>query len=602
MAKSDARFGYKAKMSRDAHDLNQRFGFSCAPGMLLPIFSDIASPGDSYYIKHDLEFLRTAPLAAPAMVDVLVHYESFFVPMQMIYQPFENTYFSLTQSYTSFVDTGLLQNTSFPLFDYYYYISQIIGIATRSSRRSLAFRLADMLDLQAVNFCNSDATLDASGNYLSLEQYLDYKYHPNFFPWQILAYNTIFYYYYRLDDKSSFYSDRCNWDQYYSQTSAKRLPVTSDFMTIYQRPWNFDYFTSSYRSPIVSDANLQQLLPGGSYSVLNSFNTNGLSVSGSGTNVNSNKAAFGTGIGSSFSTAQLGSAVSTAMIRQAFANEKLAMITGRTRKNYDSQVLAHFGVKVPHDVKHDITMIGHDTYKLHVGEVTSLASTSQSALGELAGKGYASGKGHDIKFTAPCHGVIMTIFSIEPMKRYALGFNRINAVSSAFDLPIPEFDRLGNQPLYQYETGSATRVMSPAQSMTDVAAWKERYYQWKRRKDRVSVAFAGPMPGVGNTLNANNDWEPYFIAGYGFGRRNASVPSYAGEMQRYYIDVECMDALMLIPMRLSWGDGGTQQSPDEDWSTNPHLVYSHDPFIVDSFLKCKKVSWMSKDGEPVYPY
>ena len=44
-------------------------------------------------------------------------------------------------------------------------------------------------------------------------------------------------------------------------------------------------------------------------------------------------------------------ATSTA-IRQMFANEKkLAMITGRTKKNYDSQVLAHYGVNVPHDVK-----------------------------------------------------------------------------------------------------------------------------------------------------------------------------------------------------------------------------------------------------------
>lgn len=92
MAQSDARFGYRAKMGREDHDLNQRFGFSTAPGMLNPIFTDFASPGDTYYIKHDLEFLRTAPLAAPAMVDVMVHYESFFVPMQMLYTPFDNTF------------------------------------------------------------------------------------------------------------------------------------------------------------------------------------------------------------------------------------------------------------------------------------------------------------------------------------------------------------------------------------------------------------------------------------------------------------------------------------------------------------------------------
>ena len=78
------------------------------------------------------------------------------------------------------------------------------------------------------------------------------------------------------------------------------------------------------------------------------------------------------------------------------------MITGRTKKNYDSQVLAHYGINVPHDVKHDITMIHHDEYDLNVQEVTSLASTPASGsdpatpLGDLAGKSYASGNGAQV--------------------------------------------------------------------------------------------------------------------------------------------------------------------------------------------------------------
>ena len=84
MAKSDARFGYRADSNRESHDLSAPFGFTAAPGMLLPCFADVATPGDTYYIKHDLEFLRTLPMLAPAMVDVKVHLESFFVPFQMI--------------------------------------------------------------------------------------------------------------------------------------------------------------------------------------------------------------------------------------------------------------------------------------------------------------------------------------------------------------------------------------------------------------------------------------------------------------------------------------------------------------------------------------
>lgn len=598
MAQSDARFGYKANLSRDAHDLSQSFGFSTAPGMLNPIFADIASPGDSYYIKHDLSFLRTAPLAAPAMVDVKVHYESFFVPMQMLYQPFENTFFSLRNAYSSNFNDLTFQGQNFPVLDYWYCISQLVN--SNDVERSLAFRLCDLLDLNALNLCNTTTALDASGKYLATEDYTQYHYHPNFFPWQILAYNTIYAYFYRLDDKEAFQVQYCNFDKWYNTSVVQPDPVDAKLLFyLYQRPWDFDYFTSSYRSPIVSTVNTQGVLSQGQYSDLLTRNTQPIGSSGLSANSNTDIRAFTTHYPSS-TLPNIQGQTSTALIRQAFANEKLAMITGRTRKNYDSQVLAHFGVKVPHDVKHDITLIGHDTYQLRVGEVTSLASTSDSALGDLAGKGFASGEGKQHEFTAPCHGVIMTIFSIEPMQRYYGGFNRSNAISSMIDLPVPEYDRLGNQPVYQYEAG----VVDTNQSMTNLVAWKERYYQWKRRKPRVSIGFWNPAnyQGTGGNPYDFNNWEPYFISSWAYGARGRSLRSSALLQDSYYIQAECMDALMLVPMRLRWGDGGTTANPDENWNKFPHLLYAHDPFIVDSDLKVKKVSWMSKDGEPVYPF
>ena len=72
MAKSDARFEYKANLSRTDFDLSQRLGFTCAPGMELPIWYDFASPGDSFYISHDMPLLRSDNLARPAMIDVKV--------------------------------------------------------------------------------------------------------------------------------------------------------------------------------------------------------------------------------------------------------------------------------------------------------------------------------------------------------------------------------------------------------------------------------------------------------------------------------------------------------------------------------------------------
>ena len=589
---SDARFEYKANLSRDTQHLKKDpIAFTCAAGMLVPIFSDFASPGDTYYIKHDLDYMRTNPLAKPAMVDVKVHYESYFVPMQMIYQPFEQTFFSLNDLQSSLYTLTSLQNNAFPLFNYGTYVTNVKATSTSLNYLPDAFRFADYMQLNALNFVGS--TLRNSN-----------AYEPNFFPWAVLAYHTIFQYVYRLDDKSQFNHD-FNWDRYYATSSPVALSGSSGFFTIYQRPWDFDYYTSMYRSAIVSDVNLQNVMGTAAYSDLVSqtpFSTQ--KVNNTGGSVSTPQApavGFSTYIRSSFTNDDLRGAFSTAMIRQMFANEKLAMVTGRTRKTYDAQVLAHFGVNIPHDPKHDIAKIGHDVYDLRIGEVTSLAASSTSPLGELAGKGYAFGKGNDHKFTAPCHGVVMTIFSVEPRKKYTGGFARKHAVTTAFDFPVPEFDRLGNQPMFRYEVGN--RYINPSDptdytSMTDQIGWNKRYHQWKNQPAYATCAF------MGSTSTAVNDFNAYMIASEPFGvvdvanagGRNGSARPDLEE--RFYIDRHCTDGIMLMP----FADGWKAVSGGENWNDTPWLAYVRDPFIVNSFEKVSKVSWMSVDGEPVYPW
>lgn len=593
MAKSDARFEYQARLSRTDHDLSQKFGFTTAPGILSPIFADIATPGDSYYIKHDLGFLRTAPLIAPSMIDVKVHFESFFVPMQMIYQPFENSMFSLTEILSSNYTVADFKNQNLPLFrpdDVWLNFGAGSGNVEPKVRLD-AFRLFDLLDLPTLGIPGKD----------------DFTYEfGNFFPWQLCAYQCIYQHYYRLDDKEQFDHDAFNVDKYYSlEDYVSEIPDNlKKFIKLRYRPWKFDYFTSSYMSPIVSGANTQNVMPRGQYSSLNDNVFYGRNSATSPTENNSEKtsysAAFNIPSGSSLSAGQAMAVINTAAIRQMFANEKLAMITGRTKKNYDSQVLAHYGVSVPHDVKHDISFIGHDEYELKVGEVTSLASTDLSPLGDLAGKGWAFGEAKkQHKFTAPCHGVVMTIFSVEPMIRYEGTAQRINFVSTALDIPVPEYDRLGNQPMFYREFDNHD---TPGDILRQNAGiWKERYYCNKRRYDRVSQAFT-QKPVQGFTRDLTNNYAAYFVHDTPFTIHPTSPVSYQYSENAYYINPSCLDALMLVSYSDSWLDGGTEQSPTEDYDTYPYLAFARDPFIVDSNLQVKKVSWMSKDGEPIYPY
>lgn len=590
MAKSDARFEYKADLSRTDHDLSQPFLFSCAPGMLLPIWFDKAEPGDSYYMKHDLPLLRSQVLSLPSMVDVKVHYETFFVPMQMIYQPFENSKYNLYNIQSSLYDNTNFLNNALPLLNYSALVTSALSTFQHDEIRHDCFRMADLLELNPNNF------LDVGTQ--STPHMVDYqaKYTPNFFPWQLLAYHTIFQYYFRLDDKSQFNNSFANWDQYYDSATHSTTP---NFFEIHQRPWNFDYFTSIYRSPIVSDVNMQQVLNNGNVSQFaniypaSTLSNMQLKNNGSaGTASNDETQAFSGRLSTNNNYALN---LNTANIRQLFANEKLAMITGRTKKNYDSQVLAHLGVSVPHDVKHDITMIHHDEYDLNVLEVTSQASTSDAPLGELAGKSYAHGKGESFKFTAPCDGVIMTIFSVEPKKRYQAGFNRINSITISQDFPLPEFDRLGNIPMYRYESGYST--LNGTYANSDIVGWKERYYAFKRKPARSTYMFYVPEQGQNNQfMGYGISPRPFEIVNSYNALIHGQTPSRA---ETFYIERSACDSMSLVNYFYGFQDGNITS---ENWNENPSLAYSRDPFIVDSHIKCKKVSWMSKDGEPVYPF
>ena len=302
MAKSDARFEYKAKLGRTDHNLSQPLGFNSACGMLLPIWFDIATPGDSYYMQHDMPLLRSVQLIAPSMVDVKVHFETFFVPLQMIYQPSENVLFSLRNLQSDWYNnTAFMVNNTFPLWNYQRFVDDVLSDAIpNEDYRADAFRLADLLGLSPYNFATGIGI---------------HPYAPSFFPYQLLAYHTIFHYYYRLDDKSEFSNVFCNWDRYYSDSD---LVITLDgrMMEIHQRPWDFDYFMSIYRSPIVSDVNMQQILPSRNYSFLNTSTQRGVSRIGYTTSDNNAVSSFAASAASDYSDAKMQQYVNTSMIRQ----------------------------------------------------------------------------------------------------------------------------------------------------------------------------------------------------------------------------------------------------------------------------------------------
>lgn len=385
------------------------------------------------------------------------------------------------------------------------------------------------------------------------------------------------------------------------------------------RPLDNDYFTDIKVSPIVDVLNLndrssfdlaqnwlsRDLLPSTRGSVLTSGSigssgtANTTSSPDGGNYVNPSQSVqtqFGfratesTNNYSALTTPLNGIDINTANIRAMFANEKLWSITGRAKKSYDDQTLAHFGFKVPHDVKHQISCFGKDYTQIHIGEVISTASTENAPLGEIAGKGYGSQKGITHDFVAPCHGVVMAIFSVTIRRNYEAGILKANVVTSRNDLYVPEFDHLGMQPLFGYESNYLLDVDGQGGEAGQVLGWQYRYEQWKRRFNRTNGAFR-----TTGTLRA---WVPTFApygddtaAGYLEAPSKLGNPANTESYQYFMNFPNDGNQIFLAQYQSSW-------STVYDDPVNWNKIYDFDPFVVNGFVNATLVSTMSDYSLP----
>lgn len=606
---------YRAKLSRSGHDLSQSLAFTASTGMLLPVYSDFLNAGEKVSIKTNL-FARTQPLVTPAMADVDVYLDWFFVPMTMLYTAFgqiryqtndfiSSLYsaapgrpnggfpvleaddsmiapaFNWNQAQTFSLNPASIDATSIPL--------HYNPINFESAGKSM-FRMLDLLGFNPRGVFFGSSTSEETDN-------------PNVFPYKALAYQAIYQEHFRNDDYERRDVYTYNWDRFFeSVNSVSTAAVGSGSSSSqYVNPRNpyllryadyhKDYFQSIKPSPIISGMNLLSSDSSSSVNVLNQIN-NYLGSNGAiAPDVyNSNRPLSGT-LGSGMLSEGVSSPVSgeyaytpISNLRSLFAVEKLMRITGRAAKDYDSQVLAHFGVKVPHDVKHELTHLRSLNATLSIGEVVSTSDTyssssnSGSALGELAGKGYISIRDkRSLNWEAPVDGVVMCIFHAIPRLRTTQCFDRQNAVTQRTDLFIPEFDKLGMQPLYRYEVdpsaiGDSTQI-----------GWQLRYQQYKRKFDRASYVF-----GSGANFDGINQYSSWILS-----YDPLAAISSASDVNNA-IALKCpptaLNQIMAVPYQT--------QVNASTFPINPAVEFQTDPFICDFRADVKKVSTMSPTGEP----
>lgn len=643
------------------HDLSHFFGYKCSTGHIVPIVSDILNPNERIKLKVNT-FIRMQPLVTPAMQQLDVYIDYFFIPMPMILMDFERQFSQTKEIFTSFIQPSV--NTAqrqFPLFngmladtypferfnsqnpdkftlqysedpqtqwnsnfdnDLYDCFESVgsrmirlfdyLGLSLPAHFKDAAADLGTFYNNGSSSFVADDGTsMTAAQVGTKLAGDMFSSYHKSF-PWKLLAYNAIFQNWFRIDNRQAFDSGLFNLDKHLTTSSyyftgfyANVLPNETDdaskgrFALIQYCPKHLDYFTESSPTPVITALNQFDLLPQ-NMQFLTGFNdsyyykasdgstdvSDGIIVDSVGSSAVTDGSSrnyevdFGEGLTENIDI----QGISMARLRLVKAQEKMLQIYGRLpKKNYDTLVYALFGKQVPHDVKHELSHLGKEHFQINISQISAMAGSAEQPLGELAGQGSGVSKSKGIKFTAPCHGIVMAVQYVKPNYMYYDGFMRHNNITSYDDLFLPPYDNLGRQPVYSWELNDSI--------LHTGIAWQYRWQEMKSQYNRVSRAFK---------YGTERSW---FVVQDSSDIIDNTPGSYKLCNQFFYVSPLSLNDIMVqqyIPWFMSEALTASKQADGETWADqenwfiNPSLVFARDPMICISRIDYSKFSKMSR--------
>ena len=430
---------HAAQLSKFGHDMSKIVKFSSTVGQLLPIYYDHLLPGDKVKFNVDM-FTQMTDVVSPAMLQLEEQIDWFFVPYKQLYQFANDNMFSIDDSASAYrpqlgepsVFPMILDEQIFHLESYATVDPEENGLIGDLINYGDGITLSDAFGVPAtVPGGTTNPMYDMFGipkvwNAIRLLQHLGFgeafdisstvpghmgRY---FNPALLLAYHKIFFDHYRITDRTSNNVKSYNVDDLLGNVVDVDSDRVEDWLSIHYVPWKRDFFTSVHVAPLIDTGSIGMQSQDGerltkvynwlSLGTPNNNNGNGvanLSVGGSSAGTNP---------------------TSTALLRSMFAVEKLMEITRRAAKHYDAQVLAHLGFRVPDGIANEVYRLGSDhndiVFKEVIATANGTAGESTSVLGQKGGRGAGFKANKDKSFVAPCHGVLMAVYSARPNADY----------------------------------------------------------------------------------------------------------------------------------------------------------------------------------------
>lgn len=604
---------------RSGFDIGRKNAFTAKVGELLPVYWDIAMPGDKY--KFNIEyFTRTQPVETSAYTRLREYFDFYAVPLRLLWKSAPSVLTQM-QDINQIQALSLTQNLSLgtylpslPLSSFQVALTSLNGNANTPGkpgtgsgnlslnlfgfyRSDLSFKLLSYLgygNIVRVNppvggrWWSTSVVRNSSDSYT--QQYIQNTV-VNLFP--LLAYQKIYQDFFRWSQWENSNPSSYNVD-YYSGTSpylVNSLPsTTSDYWksdTMFDLKycnWNKDMLMGVLPNSQFGDVSVIGLDFSNSADVLLGAGSNNSrlasinsvdSVSSPVPLYASEASASNTlPAGSSLHVdlARLKSQFTVLALRQAEALQRWKEISQSGDSDYREQIRKHFGVSLPQALSNLCTYIGGISRNLDISEVVNNNLATEGDTAVIAGKGVGAGNG-SFTYTTDEHCVVMCIYHAVPLLDYTIsGQDGQLLVTDAESLPIPEFDNIGMEVL------PITQVFnSPRTSIVNLfnAGYNPRYFNWKTKLDVVNGAFTTSLKSWVSPVT-----ESLFSGWFGFGYQEGDVNANTRVVLNYKffkVNPAVLDPIFGV-------------NADSTWDT--------DQLLVNSYIGCYVARNLSRDGVP----
>lgn len=456
-----------SKPKRNPFNLSYDNKLSCNMGELIPFFVQDVLPNDTFKVGNEY-LMRAQPLLAPIMHNVDIYQHYFFVPTRLIWDEF-NTFITGGEDGKQTAEMPYIKSNSI---------------------HNLNAKQKKLLDLLGYpNNSSSDGD-----NFIKLSSL------------RIRAYDLIY---------NEFYRDQNLQDPIIINKDSGLDSVSTLSMSIQNRPWRKDYFTSAlpfaqrgdtvnipYSGGTValdlSSGNAQQVVnsnggQAGALAAAGSAATSG-TLYRSGTYQSSPSTPAYIDPNGTYKVNDFGIAVND--FRRANALQRWLERNARGGSRYVEIILNHFGIH-PSDYRLQRPLyLGGGKQPFSIAEVVQTSSTEDGSTpqGNLSGKGIGTNSQFVFNETFEEHGFIIGILSVLPKASYYQGCSRHLTKFDKYDYAWPEFGNLGEQEILNKEIYCLTSGPGvDMQQNEEIFGYTSRYAEYKYNFDEIHGDFKNSL-------------------------------------------------------------------------------------------------------------